>query len=137
MFGPIEELVLTPDLARVLWWTYWLTFGSGMYALWRGAYWLAALTLAIFLTSINYWRWPDMGPRRYIDMSVVGVGLVGHLVAAVTVGSWGYCVVTGLGVVCYSLGRKAHETDPHASTAWHAGLHLLANVGNVILYSGL
>lgn len=140
IFGPIDELVLPPDLSRILWWTSWLTFGSGLYAVWRGAYGLAVLTMAIFLTSINYWRWPDRGLRRYVDMTVVQVGLVGHLVAAVAVGSWGYCLLTGLGAACYLVGEAAHRRGPEgwrASTAWHAGLHVLANIGNLVLYAVL
>ena len=137
IFAPIDELVLPQDLSWILWWTSWMTFGSGLYAVWRGAYGLAALTMAIFLTSINYWRWPDMGLRRYVDMTVVQVGLVGHLVAAVAVGSWGYCLLTGLGGLCFSAGWLARETDPRASVLWHAGLHLFANIGNLVLYAGL
>lgn len=139
MFAHVDDLILSPDLARILWYTSWLTLGSGLYAVWRGAYALAVLTLAIFLTSINYWRWPDRGLRRYVDMGVVQIGLVGHLVAAVVTGSWGYCLLTGLGMACYFVGEAAHQRGPEGwrtSTMWHAGLHVLANAGNVVLYSG-
>lgn len=40
-----------------------------------------------------------------------------------------------LGILCYAFARK--NTCKHKSSLYHCGIHVISNIGNVILYLGL
>jgi hypothetical protein len=39
-----------------------------------------------------------------------------------------------LGIICYTLARKNNCKDK--SSLYHCGIHVISNIGNVVLYSG-
>ena len=80
----------------------------------------------VWITSILYWSSPRHGWRRRGDQMMVVLG-------------GGYQWYTGppwyawwlvLSFVCYVMARRSKDYG----TQWHQVLHLVANLGNVLLY---
>jgi hypothetical protein len=134
----LEELVLPPNYAKILWNVSWLSLASAVYACHRGYYDLAIVPGGVWITSINYWRKPDYSWRRYVDMGYVHTALVYQLLRAHNSEHQRiYYTVLAIGCVFFPLGVYFHKKmDVRKSTWCHGMVHLLGNVSNVILYSG-
>lgn len=134
-------MILAPVHSRLLWRTSWCSLVSGLCGLAFGHVWLAGGALAVFLTSVNYWRAPDRGWRFWVDVGAVQLALVAHVWMALRAPLvWGllYGVLTGVGLLCFFAGVRAHQRGhERESVLWHAGLHVAANLGNLALYWGL
>ena len=53
--------------------------------LYQEIYDLSLYTGAVWLTSINYWREPDLSWRYYLDITVVRSGILYHLIRGLIV----------------------------------------------------
>ena len=100
-----------------------LSLGSALFAVRVGQHPL--VPLAVFLTSINYWRRPTPGIRRTLDMIVVCLGGVYQL----SYPSAAYRISVLVCLVCYFVARRRR------SARWHCALHIVANAGNCLLYA--
>jgi len=118
--------------------TSFLCIISGIYALHRGYYGMALGPTVVFLTSINYWRKPDFSWRRYVDMAVVKISLLCHFITSIRSNRfWSYNLTIVTSVLFYLLGIEYYKRKMYwHSTYSHSMLHLIANVANIILYSG-
>ena len=118
--------------------TSYLSLLSFIYAIYRNHYNLAAVPGSVFLTSIHYWKKPDYSYRRYLDMAVVKTALVyQHYIAYNAEYSKIYYTIFLLAMASYPIGIYYYnKKDYWKSTYAHILLHLLANIGNIILYSG-
>ena len=116
----------------------WLILASALYAFYREHYRLAFSTLCIFLTSINYWRYPTYSWRRDLDMMVVKYGLAFQwFMAFNSENAYLYYFVSTVAMLCYKIGCYYHDNKQYwPSTYWHMMLHILANLANIILYYG-
>ena len=135
-----EKAVVPPDCARILFRVCFVTFGAFCYAAALSVYDGMAVTAAVFLCSTNHWRRPVYGLRRNIDI-VNTVSCLGYqtwrcfaVSAPYTVG---FLVSTYTGVGCFFLGLHLDKTNLLHGTYAHCFVHILGNVGNVILYTGL
>lgn len=94
--------------------------------------------IGTFLTSINYWRRPVEGWRRRLDEAMVRANLAGHLlVGAARGGPLAYFVLTAIALSCYGVGVRVHREGRHRwweSVVWHSGLHVIGNLGHLVLY---
>jgi hypothetical protein len=99
-----------------------------------------AVTTAVFLCSINHWRRPVYGLRRNVDIL--------NTVSCLAYQTWrsfaagppytiGYLATTYTGVGCFFLGLRLGKTNKRRGTCAHAFVHILGNVGNMVLYVGL
>lgn len=101
------------------------------------AYDAAILVFCVFATSVCYWYDPKPGLRRNIDIAAV-----------VTCGVYQTCVIAPisrhrheyascilLGMLSYGVSKSMVDTS--ASAWFHVGVHVLGNIANVILYTGL
>ncbi|DBA02547.1 TPA: hypothetical protein N0F65_011019 [Lagenidium giganteum] len=102
--------------------------------------WLcAALALMVLATSLNYWRHPVRGWRRNVDMAAVFMGMSHHIYYSsyVTDRTYQafYLLLVAKTMYCYSRARKAHCKN--TSSAWHCTMHIIGNIANMLLYTGL
>jgi hypothetical protein len=110
---------------------------SSLYAVYRGYYTIAIAPCAVFLTSINYWRRPDYSWRLYLDLTVVRSAILYQTIlaynaeyAVIYYSLFTTAILYPLGVYYYS------KKDYWKYTYIHMTCHILANIGNCILYSG-
>lgn len=135
--GLFDGLIIPADQSRFLWYVSWLSLPSGLYAVYRGYYDLAAVPLGVLLTSLNYWRYPDYSWRRNLDMSYVFLGMSWQIYRALDAEfSILYYVFLCIGLLCYALSCRVLAKSVWLSTVFHAFLHIFGNISNVILYSG-
>ena len=132
------DLIL-PDHHWILWKTSWYSLVSALFAASLGKFDLAIGPMAIFLTSINYWYHPDYSWRRYLDMAVVTTALTYHLYRAYFAeNGLVYYVLIVIALSCFQIGQYYYSNKKEwESTVSHAGLHVIGNIANIILYSGL
>jgi len=124
-----------------------LSFLSSIYAIYCECYDLAPVPGGVFLTSVNYWRRPTYGWRRNLDMGYVTCAVMyqnyrayhtyyytmkmGHYFVLL------YCGLVLLGIGCYPVSVYLYKKkDLWGSTYVHCLLHVVANIANVLLYSG-
>lgn len=146
----MQSYILEPEYASCIYRISFISFLSSIYALQCECYDLAAVPGGVFLTSINYWREPVYGWRRNLDMSYVACALIYqnyrayHLLSSPSSSSSSlpalltYYTLMGIGMVCYSLSVHLYKKkDIWSSTYVHCLVHVLANIANVVLYSGI
>ncbi|KNC86360.1 hypothetical protein SARC_01492 [Sphaeroforma arctica JP610] len=113
---------------------------SGAAALILGHVTLGIMCLFVWLTSVNYWRYPCVGFRRTIDIVTVQATLWTHIYKAMSVAAYQhlYMATVAVGMLCYGRARYHHFRGDHDNdTKWHCTMHLIGNASNVILYVGL
>ena len=120
-----------------------LSFLSSIYALYCGVYDLAIVPGGVFLTSVNYWRYPIHGWRRNLDMSYVASALVYQNYRAYYMATEGhdyillYYALMFFSMICYPISLHLHKKkDLWGSTYVHCLLHVVANIANLVLYGG-
>ena len=142
----MQSCILEPEYASCIYRVSFISFFSFMYALHCECYDLAAVPGGVFLTSINYWREPVYGWRRNLDMSYVACALIYqnyrayHLLSSPSQmpALLTYYTLMGIGMMCYSLSVHLYKKkDIWSSTYVHCLVHVLANIANVVLYSGI
>ena len=111
---------------------------SSFYALYNNHYNLAIVPGSVFLSSIHYWKKPDYSYRRYVDMAVVQSALAyQHYMAYNAQYANIYYTILSIAILSYPLGIHYYQKkDYWKSTYAHILLHIMANIGNCILYSG-
>jgi hypothetical protein len=92
-----------------------------------------ALSTFVFMTSLNYWRYPLNNYRRKIDMSAVTTYFIYQNINAIKhIKCHFYYFFVIMGLFCY---YNSNKTKCHnKSSLWHCGLHLCANISNIIFY---
>mmetsp|Transcript_48381 Transcript_48381/g.89081 ORF Transcript_48381/g.89081 Transcript_48381/m.89081 type:complete len:198 (-) Transcript_48381:61-654(-) len=135
------EAVLPKPQARMMFALSWLSLASCCLALARGHYDLACAPGGVWLTSINHWRNPmSKSWRRYIDISYVYAacsyqGLRAY--GAANANQYYSAIATG--ILFFILSSIVHEKLPDfrwCSALLHAMVHVMGNLGNVLLYTG-
>jgi hypothetical protein len=135
--GLFDGLIIPADQSRFLWYVSWTSLPSGLYAMYRGYYDLAAVPLGVLLTSLNYWHYPNYSWRRNLDMSVVFFGMSWQIYRALDAEfAIMYYVVLSIALLCYALSCRVITKSIWLSTIFHAFLHIFGNISNIILYSG-
>ena len=115
------------------------TIASVVYALKQRHYDFALCNAVVLFTSVNYWRDPKYTcMRRYIDIAVVLSSLFYHMCAAFqTQRALQYYTITTLGLCFYHLGCVHYNDKDYWRSAYsHSVLHILANLAQIVLYSG-
>jgi hypothetical protein len=132
------ESILYPEQSKLIYNVSFLSLGSSIYAVYNGYYDLAVCPGGVFLTSINYWKQPDYSWRRYLDITYVKLAICYQLYKAY--GSQymvHYYSIMAVSVSMYLLGVHYYKQKRlWHSTYAHCMLHITANIGNLVLYSG-
>jgi hypothetical protein len=98
------------------------------------------VTASVFICSINYWRRPEYGIRRNIDITNNVLCLLYQTWRSFYVSpvyTFGFIISTYTGVGCFFLGRYLDRINVMYGTYLHSCVHILGNIGNLILYIGL
>ena len=66
--------------SNILYCTSWIYYFAMIVGLYHEIYDLSLYTGAVWLTSINFWRDPDLSWRYYLDIIVVRSGILYHLI---------------------------------------------------------
>ena len=118
-----------------------LTLLSSAYAWGKGHADLSLATGSVWLSSQIFWRRHRCKLRRNIDIVVVQLALWYHLHRARSLDTETmrvYLLVMGMAVVSFGPAVFFTKTDTfELSTLFHSALHVLANIGNVLLYTCL
>jgi hypothetical protein len=132
------ECILYPEQYKIIYNISFLSIGSSLYAVYNGYYGLAICPGGVFLTSINYWIYPDYSWRRYIDIAYVILAL-----SYQTYRAYGsqymmqYYTLMFLAISFFQLGIYYYKKNMlWHSTYAHCGLHIFSNIANIVLYSG-
>ena len=132
------ETFFYPEQYAILWRSSWLALGTGSYAIYRHHYDYATICYIVWLTSLNHWQYPRMTSwNRYLDVSCVRLSLAYHLITAFyRENVIPYYILILLGILCYYTGDLYYAQNNYwTATYCHLLVHILGNVGNVILYS--
>jgi hypothetical protein len=116
-----------------------VTIASALHAFHQRHYDFAFCNAVVLFTSVNYWRDPKSTcMRRYIDIAVVCSSLIYHLcVAFQSQRALQYYTITILGMCFYHLGCVHYNDKDYWRSAYsHSVLHILANLAQIVLYSG-
>jgi hypothetical protein len=132
------ETILYPDQYNLLWRFSWFALLSGCYATYTQHYNHAIACYAVLITSLNYWRYPaNPSWSRFLDMTCVKLALTHHIITAYSMSNRiPYYILTATGLASYQLGVELYKREYWwASVYAHAMVHVIGNIGNIILYS--
>jgi hypothetical protein len=134
----MDGCILYKDQYQLLWKSSWFTLISFIYAIYKQQYYLSISPGIVFITSINYWRKPDYSWRRYLDMTCVKCGFLYHLIRAYNAQyNKEYYTIVFFAASCYPIGIYYYDKKLYwHSTYAHCMLHIIANISNIVLYSG-
>jgi hypothetical protein len=103
---------------------------------------LGFFPLAVFIASINYWRNPVNGFRRYFDIFVAGICAIMQTYYAWSSPNFAkYIITLVIGAGFYPLSNWIqHEQLPQdrtliLSTFFHSMIHIVCNIANYVLYT--
>jgi hypothetical protein len=133
------KMCLSPTLSTRLWWSSWIHAPALLVALSLQVYDLALLAAIVLFTSLNYWRSPDYGCRRYIDIISVQVAvwwLGCRNIDALEPNRTIAFLLATLTTFVFMLSVRLHSTHMESSTTLHSLVHLLGNLGSVVVYMG-
>jgi hypothetical protein len=134
--GRFKGLAFPPAQSALIWRLSWLSLFSGLYALSRGHVDVSFVPLGVWVTSLLFWSKPDLSWRRTLDIVYVQLSLWYQIWRAR--GSQ-YAIefyfFTSIGMLCF-LFSLTQKKSAWTSALLHGLVHILGNIGNVILYSG-
>jgi hypothetical protein len=117
----------------------YLSLFSGAYCYMNGHYTLLPVPLGVFLNSINYWRDPQpKSIRRYNDIIWAITGFIYQLWRSIGAQyQYIYMIVMFIAICFFPLGHMLNKTSCWLGTFSHCMIHIVGNIGNIILYSGI
>jgi len=154
----VSQAALPASHSKWLFGVSWLSFVTAFLCAYCGLWDLLIVPLGVGINSVNYWRKPDYGWRRYVDIIFIQFAIPYSCYKAYACAEpyrsmYYVCLVVGIsffGNACRLCCRpahgrwsdfcKGHPEDARRlawSTANHFLLHVMCNVGNAALFVGL
>jgi hypothetical protein len=134
-----SNLLLNIEQYSLIYKVSYITLFTCLYAIYnKTPYNFAMLPGCIFISSIIYWYKPDYSWRRYFDMIIVK-SCIGYQYATAYNAQYAipYYTITTIGILFYPIGIYYYTVNNSwASTYSHIAVHILVNIGHIILYSG-
>jgi len=132
------ELILQPQHSILLYRSSYLSLLSTIYCYYRGHYTLVMVPGTVFVTSINYWRYPTNSWRRFIDIGcVIGMGLYQLNMAWTAEYRTLYYMLVLSALSCYPVGYTYYNMGMQLESVYlQVLLHILMNIANITLYHG-
>lgn len=133
-----EILIVSKHHANLFWYLSWISFISSAYAYYRNHLDLYIGPAMIGITSLNYWRHPVKSWRRNMDIGVVHSVLFYQFLRSFDVTSRHlYWCILGASCGCYPLSIISKKYNAETlSILFHAMVHVVGNISNLVLYSG-
>jgi hypothetical protein len=132
--------VVPPECAKILFRTSFITLGAFIVAATLQVFDGMVVTITVFMCSINHWRLPVYGLRRNVDILNTVSCLMYQTWRCFAVESpycFGFLISTYTGIVCFLTGIHLDKTNVMHGTYAHVFVHIMGNVGNIILYVGI
>ena len=123
---------------HILWKTSWLTGLSSMYAFCKQQNTTGIILGNVFLTSVNFWKYPTLSWRRTMDIWMVRTCLLYQIHRSNT-NQYGniWMFLTSISITSYLRGCAEYRKLKYwTSTYNHMGLHVISNIANMILIAG-
>tara|TARA_Y100000748_G_scaffold303761_1_gene309991 strand:- start:3152 stop:3559 length:408 start_codon:yes stop_codon:yes gene_type:complete len=116
----------------------WLSCLSSLYGFYRGYYDLALVPGGVWLTSYIYWTKNDYSIWRYIDIVYVNIGLGYSLYRATASSNKELYFLIKLIAILFFIGAVYTSKKQLLDESFylHCLLHIVGNIGNIVLYSG-
>jgi hypothetical protein len=131
-----QTVVLQQKYANRIYNTSHLILSQVYVAYHHKLFYCGLMAFAVYLTSLNYWRYPVKGWRRNLDMVTAGLALTFHIAIAIQNSApISYLILVGMGLFAYSLARRS--TCQNDSSKLHCLMHLFGNLSNLVLYTHL
>ena len=130
--------ILDKEQATYIYYTSYLSLCSCLYATYRQQYDVSFLTGTVFLTSINYWRHPTNSYRRFMDITAVNTALFyqNYMLYNAEYANIYYTIMF-CSFLSYMYGIHLYNKKEYwNSTYAHMGVHIFANIANIVVYSG-
>jgi hypothetical protein len=134
------ETILYPEQYNLLWRSSWCSLVGGSYAIYTQHYSHAIPCYVVFLTSLNYWRYPTQSSwSRFLDTTCVQIALAYHILTAYSMSNAiPYYIITATGLATYQLGIELYKRDYWWGSVYaHMMVHVFGNISNMILYSSV
>jgi hypothetical protein len=130
--------VLNKKNSRLILKVTYLSLISAIYAIYRKHYYLMLVPGGVFITSQLYWRKPLYNSwRRKLDISYVFIALIYQIVKGRNLKNFTmYGILTLISILMYILSNILKQRNRiEESTYAHCLLHIIANCGNIVLYT--
>jgi hypothetical protein len=133
-----NSFILYPDQSYYIWKVSWLSLISCAYAIYQGYTDLSLVPGGVLITSLNYWRNPDYSWKRTLDMNYVRFALSYQIIRSYEAEyAVPHLICMILAVSCFPLSWKYYNNNRWWDSVYiHCLVHILGNIGNIILYSG-
>ena len=134
----MNNLLLLPEQYNLLWKSSWLSGLSSGYAFYEDQSVMGSVIGAVYLTSLNYWRYPTLSWRRAIDMGAVQMCLFYQIYKSTTY-RYGnlWMFLTSMAITSFMRGCNDHRKGDYWKCTYnHMGLHIISNIANIALIFG-
>ena len=144
LFSTMEHRLQHKKYSRRLFYSSFLAILSVYSAWYNRLYYATIRSFLVLCTSVLYWNDPKEGFIRKIDM-ISANGCIGYQwlydSMKLSMIPWTFYTATIIGcLLCYfnarHYGRKPRP-DFDMASRWHMCIHILGNIGNLILYDGI
>lgn len=111
---------------------------AALYAFYRGYYMIGLMPFILFITSINYWRYPTYSWRRNVDIGwVVFIATYQALLSITAENGWLYYIFLSGVISSYMTSHYlCNRGYAWCSTISHICTHMCGLFGQVLLYAG-
>jgi hypothetical protein len=125
--------------SKWLWRSSWLHCLAVLCMSLAGAYDLAVLSVMVLFTALNYWREPDYGYRRYVDICIVQLSLGWMFLRNFDTREpyRTFVFANGGGVaIFYAISTWFHRKNDNMCIAFHMLVHITGNLGIAVMSLG-
>ena len=131
--------MLLPEQYNLLWRSSWLSGLTGAYAFYQNKCTAGMLIGNIFMTSLNFWRYPNDSWRRYVDMLSVQCCLL-YQINKINLNTYGgiWMFLTSISITHFAKSCNNYRKQQFwPSTYNHRRLHILSNIANIFFIEGI
>ena len=117
----------------------WCIILTGLYGVYNGHYTLSIAPFIVAFTSLNHWRYPIQSYRRMIDLicvksaAIYKTYLIQDAQYITIYKSFFVCVAL---IYIFGYYQYNYANNRKVSLYAHLLVHILSNIGCIILYSG-
>ena len=126
-----------PEQYNILWTSSWFSLYPTIESLKKKKYDLVFCAGSVFLSSINYWRFPKKSWRKTLDIITVNTVLFYQLYTTRQLTQYRrrkFLGLTMLAISSFLLSKYSYNKGLYwQATYFHIGIHFIGNLGNFTL----